>query len=694
MNTEQAKDRIYYLTKELHRHNMLYYVKSEPEISDYEFDQLLKELEQLEKKFPQFADENSPTKRVGGDITDRFEKFQHKYPMLSLSNTYNRGEITDWEERVHKGIGGSNLEYCLELKYDGVAISLTYENGELIRAVTRGDGEVGEVITNNVRTIHTIPLKLHGEFPAFFEIRGEVFMPKKEFEALNKLRSEEGEELYANPRNTTSGTLKQQDSREVAKRRLDSFLYAIQGDDLPLESQYESILHCADWGFKVPSQQFRYIEKANSIEEIMSFIEYWNTERHNLPFEIDGVVIKVNSYSQQEELGMTAKSPRWAIAYKFKAETVRTLLEKITYQVGRTGAVTPVANLRPIQLAGTTVKRASLHNADQIERLDIREGDFVFVEKGGEIIPKVVGVDFEYREMAESMAEKHPHLYISHCPECNTKLIRAEGEAQHYCPNETGCPPQIKGRIEHFISRKAMNIDGMGTETVSGLWEKGLLNNVADIYSLNPEQLIGMEFTVSDEFGENPKKRSLQQKSVANLMHGISASKDVEFERVLFALGIRFVGETVAKKLARSFKDVDALASASYEQLLLVEEIGEKIAESIVQWFSNIDNQRILERLKSAGLTFKISDDTNTVIGDVFAGKTLVVSGVFSHFSRDGIKQSIEQHGGRISSSISKRTDFVVAGEKMGPEKLKKAEDLSISILSEQEYMDLIGMKN
>jgi DNA ligase (NAD+) len=691
MNTEQAKSRIEQLTMELNRHNHLYYIQNNPEISDFDFDQLLNELEQLEKDFPLFADANSPTKRVGGDITDKFEKVKHKYPMLSLSNTYNREEIVEWEERLHKGLGDNELEYCLELKYDGVAISLTYENGRLVRGVTRGDGEVGEDITANVRTIRSIPLSLHGNYPAHFEIRGEVFMPKKVFAALNEQRAEEGEELYANPRNTTSGTLKNQDSKLVAQRKLDCFLYGVYGEKLPFDNHYDSVLHCADWGFKTPQPSQRFIEKTQSIEGIMDYIEYWNVARHELPFETDGVVIKVNNYNHQEELGMTAKSPRWAIAYKFKAETACTQLKKITYQVGRTGAITPVANLQPVQLAGTTVKRASLHNADQIAKLDIREGDFVFVEKGGEIIPKVTGVDVDRRPELGLQVDTSPHVYIDKCPECGTALIRKEGEAQHYCPNENGCPPQIKGRMEHFISRKAMNIDGMGTETIAGLWQKGMLHNVADIYDLKAEDLIGLEFTVSDEFGENPKKRSLQQKSVENLVRGIEASKQVEFARVLFAIGIRFVGETVAKKLAKHYKNIDNLAIATFDNLVQVDEIGEKIAQSIIQWFSVDENRTIVERLKQACLQLAIDESTIAPVGDLLAGKTFVVSGVFTHFSRDGIKQSIESNGGKISGSISKKTDYVVAGDKMGPEKKKKAEDLGVPVITEEEYVKMIG---
>jgi DNA ligase (NAD+) len=692
MNSDIAKSRIASLTSELNEHNHRYYVLNQPVISDFEFDQMLKELEQLEAQFPDLADPNSPTKRVGGDITDKFEKVKHRYPMLSLSNTYSQEEIREWEERVHKGLGNgadlfsaAEVEYVMELKYDGLAISLTYENGRLMRGVTRGDGETGEDITANVRTIKSIPLHLRGNHPGLFEIRGEVFLPKKEFERINIERVAAGEEPYANPRNTAAGTLKQQDSGEVAKRGLDCFLYSVYGDDLPFDNHYDSLTHAADWGFKAPPYTKRYIEKCKSVDGIMDFIRHWDEARHDLPFEIDGVVIKVNKYEEQEELGLTAKSPRWAIAYKFKAETVSTRLHRITYQVGRTGAITPVANLEPVFLAGTTVKRASLHNADQIAKLDIREGDAVFVEKGGEIIPKVVGVD-------ESKRGEHsrPHVYITECPECGTGLYRNDGEAQHYCPNDTGCPPQIKGRMEHFISRKAMNIEGMGTETISGLWDKGLLRNYADIYDLRAEELTGLEFTVSDEFGENPKKRSMQEKSVNNLMAGIEASKQIPFERVLFALGIRFVGETVAKKLAKHFKDIDSIAKASFEQLIEAEEIGDKIAQSIIDWFANENNRNIIERLKKSGLRLEMDATESNKASDLLAGKTFVVSGVFAHFSRDGIKESIEANGGKVSGSISKKTDFVLAGDKMGPEKKKKAEDLGVAVISEEDFLRMI----
>ena len=690
---DSARIRITELTAALNEHNHRYYVLNAPTISDYEFDQLLKELEALEQAHPELAEPNSPTKRVGGDITDKFEKVKHKYPMLSLSNTYNREEIIEWESRVHKGLGAGvdlfssvEIEYVMELKYDGLAISLSYENGKLVRGVTRGDGETGEDITPNVRTIRSIPLQLRGNHPGEFEIRGEVFMPKAEFERLNAERIAKGEEPYANPRNTAAGTLKQQDSGEVAKRKLDCFLYYVYADDVTYNNHFDAISHANDWGFKTPPSKLRYIEKTTSVDGIMNFIEHWDKARHDLPFEIDGVVVKVNIYAQQEELGLTAKSPRWAIAYKFKAETVSTLLHKITYQVGRTGAITPVANLEPVFLAGTTVKRASLHNADQIEKLDIREGDYVFVEKGGEIIPKVVGVD-----TARRPANSQPHQYIANCPECGTPLVRSEGEALHYCPNDNGCAPQIKGKMEHFISRKAMNIEGMGSETISGLFDQGMLRNVADIYDLRADQLLGIEFTVSDEFGENPKKRSMQEKSVQNLISGIEASKQIPFERVLFALGIRFVGETVAKKLARHFNTIDAIALATFDQLIEAEEIGDKIAQSILDWFAMDENRAIIERLRQAGLQLERSAEESTPASDTLKGLTFVVSGVFQHFSRDGIKASIEANGGKVSGSISKKTSYVLAGDNMGPEKRKKAEELGVPVIDEEAYRGMIN---
>ena len=683
MNELQASARIAELTQELNAHNHRYYVLNKPVISDEAFDHLLRELEQLEKQYPHLADPNSPTKRVGGDITDKFEKVPHERPMLSLSNTYNEEEIREWEERLNK-LTGHPLEYVMELKYDGVAVSLLYENGQFVRGLTRGDGSVGEDISANLRTIRTIPLQLKGNYPRRFEIRGEVFLPRQVFDELNNERAAAGEELYANPRNTAAGTLKQQDSAQVAKRRLDCYLYFVLGENLPFDSHFDSLTHAADWGFKAPSAEGRLVEKTTSISGIMDFIQHWDKARFDLPFDIDGVVIKVNQMNLWDELGMTAKSPRWAIAYKFKAATVSTRLNGIQYQVGRTGAITPVAQLQPIVLAGTTVKRASLHNADQIARLDIRIGDHVWVEKGGEIIPKVIGVDH-----TQPRGASHPHEYITQCPECGSELQRLEGEALHYCPNELGCRPQQVGRIEHFISRKAMNIEGLGSETVAGLVEKSKIQNSADLYDLTYDDLIGLEFTVSDEFGDNPKKRSLQEKSVRNLLAGIEASKAVPFERVLFALGIRHVGETVAKKIARAKGSIDQLASSSQEELTGIDEVGERIAQSIMSWFADPRNQQLVQRLKAAGLQFESHYSAPQAVSEVFAGKTFVVSGVFQQFSRDGIKAFIEQHGGKVSGSISAKTSYVVAGDDMGPAKRQKAESLGVPILTEEEFVRL-----
>ncbi|MFN6379780.1 MAG: NAD-dependent DNA ligase LigA [Flavobacteriales bacterium] len=682
--TDAQIKRIKELTQQLNEHNHRYYVLNAPVISDMEFDFLLKELEELEKEYPDYAEANSPTKRVGGDITDKFEKVAHSRPMLSLSNTYSKEDITDWEERIHKEVD-TEIEYVMELKYDGVAIALHYKNGQFVRGITRGDGSVGEDVSSNIRTIRSIPLHLTGDFPASFEIRGEIFLPKKEFNKLNEERAKNGEELYANPRNTAAGTLKQQDSAEVAKRKLDCYLYYVLGENLVLPSHFENVEKAAEWGFKVPSSKQRLIEKATSIDGIMDFINYWDVHRHDLPFEIDGIVIKVNKLSLWDELGMTAKSPRWAIAYKFKAETARTRLNKVTYQVGRTGAITPVANLQPVVLAGTTVKRASLHNADQIAKLDIREGDLVLVEKGGEIIPKITGVVLEERP-----SNSEPLSYIQNCPECGTALIREEGEALHYCPNEIGCPPQIKGKMEHFISRKAMNIEGLGSETVAGLYDKGLVKDIADIYDLKFEQLLGLEFSVGDEESGEVKKRSFQEKSVKNLIEGLETSKSVPFERVLFALGIRFVGETVAKKLVKHFKNIDALQNASREALLEADEVGEKIADSILYYFSEEKNRTIVRRLREAGLQFESQVTESTAASEKLKGLTFVVSGVFTNFSRDGIKESIEANGGKVSGSISSKTSYVLAGDDMGPSKRKKAEDLGVKIIGEAEYIEMI----
>jgi DNA ligase (NAD+) len=682
MNSFEAQIRVTELSQQLNAHNYNYYVLNAPVISDQDFDFLLKELEQLELQFPELKSSNSPTQRVGGDITDKFEKVTHKSPMLSLSNSYNQEEIQDWAKRAIE-LAGKPIEFVMELKYDGVAIALWYKNGQLEKAVTRGDGSVGEDVTTNVRTISSIPLQLKDDYPSEFEIRGEIFMPKSVFQKLNEERAEAGEELYANPRNTASGTLKQQDSKAVAKRKLDCFLYFVLNITSTIETHSERVNHASTWGFKTPDASKRMIETTSSVEGIMSFISYWNEHRSNLPFEIDGIVIKVNEVQLWDELGMTAKSPRWAIAYKFKAESISTKLLSITYQVGRTGAITPVANLSPIQLAGTTVKRASLHNADQIERLDIRVGDCVWVEKGGEIIPKVTAVDTSQPRGKEIM-----HEYISNCPECNTPLVRLEGEALHYCPNDTQCRPQLIGKLEHFIARKAMNIEGLGTETVAGLLASGLINDAGDLYSLTYEQLIGLEFQVGED-GEEIKKRSLQAKSVENLLKGLEQSKQVPFERVLFALGIRHVGETVAKKIARAVKSLENLKTLSFEDLRAIEEVGEIIARSIQAWISKEKHMVILNKLVEAGLQFSVNEQDDILLSNSLEGKSIVVSGTFETFSRDGIKEFIEQHGGKVVGSISSKTTYVVAGADMGPAKLKKAEDLKIPIISEQDLRAL-----
>ncbi|MFN5032573.1 MAG: NAD-dependent DNA ligase LigA, partial [Flavobacteriia bacterium] len=648
-------------------HNYLYYVKSEPEISDYDFDMLLKKLVELENTHPQFTFDNSPTKRVGGDLTKKFVTVQHRYPMLSLSNTYSEEEIREWEARIKKTTD-EPLQFVCELKYDGVAVGIRYEKGQLTRAVTRGDGSQGEDITTNVKTIRTIPLSLTGNFPDDFEIRGEIFMPLQSFKRLNEEREDIGEPVFANPRNTASGTLKLQDSKIVAERTLDSFLYGVYGDNLQLNGHFESVQAAGSWGFKVPTSDNNFIVRTDSIAGIMDFIHFWNEKRQNLPFEIDGVVIKVDNYEQQRRLGFTAKSPRWAIAYKFKTERVETRLNSVTYQVGRTGAITPVANLEPIQLGGTTVKRASLHNLDQIEKLGLCNSDYVYVEKGGEIIPKIVGVN-ETRRTNSTLIE-----FPAECPECRANLIRREGEAQHYCPNEIACPPQIKGKIEHFIGRKAMNIEGLGAETVDQLFENGLLNNAADLYDLTFDKLIGLD--------------RMAEKSVENLLNGLEESKKIPFERVLFAVGIRFVGETVAKKLAKHFKSIDNIKNAKFDELLEAEEIGEKIAISIQQYFLDEGNQSIIERLRESGLQMEVIE--REAVSDTFNGMSFVVSGVFLSFSRDELKELIESNGGKNVSSISSKTDYVVAGENMGPSKLKKATDLGIKILSEDDFIKLL----
>lgn len=671
MTASEAKEKIQQLTQEINQHNYNYYVLSSPTVSDYDFDMLLESLIKLEQAFPEFADENSPSKRVGGEVIKAFETVKHKYPMLSLGNSYSKEEIADFETRIKKLVE-DEIEYVCELKYDGVAIGITYVDGKLTRALTRGDGTQGDDITTNVKTIKSIPLQLMGnDYPAAFEIRGEIFLPKNVFEELNKEREEIGEQLYANARNTASGTIKMQDSAVVAQRKLDSYLYFVLGENLPFKTHYESIETAGKWGFKVPSVKDNFIKKCKNIDEIFDFINYWDKKRNALNFDIDGVVIKVNNYRQQEEMGFTAKSPKWAIAYKFKAEQVKTKLLEITYQVGRTGAITPVANLQPVLLAGTTVKRASLHNADQIEKLDIRVGDWVFVEKGGEIIPKIVGVEMIQRDIFSQ-----PTQYITHCPECNTKLERTEGDAKHFCPNEWGCPPQIKGKMQHFISRKAMNIDGLGEETIEQLYNEGLAKNIVDLYRLTKEQLLPLE--------------RMAEKSVNNLLKGLEDSKKVPFERVLFAIGIRYVGETVAKKLARHFKHIDAIATATFEELIAADEIGDKIAESILHFFSVEENKQLIAELKNNGLQFSLSEQQLENTSDKLAGLTFVVSGVFSLFSRDELKNLIEQNGGKVSGSISKKTNYVVAGENMGPSKLEKATELGVAIIDEQQFSGMI----
>ena len=656
------------LREELNQHNYNYYVLDKPIISDYEFDVKLKQLQELENKYPEYFDESSPTQRVGGSITKKFKTITHDYRMYSLDNSYSKEELLDWEKRIQKVLGDVPLEYTCELKYDGASISITYENGILKRAVTRGDGFQGDDVTNNIKTIKSIPLKLKGNFPATFDVRGEIILPFAGFEKMNQELIEIGELPYSNPRNTASGSLKLQDSAEVAKRPLDCLLYFLIGNNLPFKSQFEGLETARNWGFKVPKEG----KLAHNLEEVFQYIEYWDTHRHNLPYETDGVVVKVNSFHYQDELGFTAKSPRWAIAYKFKSEQVSTKLNSISFQVGRTGSITPVANLEPVQLAGTIVKRASLHNADQIEKLDIRVGDTVFVEKGGEIIPKIIAVDLSKRP-----ANSQPTKYITHCPECNTELVRSEGEANHYCPNFYGCPPQIIGRIQHFISRKAMDIEGLGGETVALLFNNGLVHNYADLYELTVEQILPLE--------------RMAQKSAENLVNGVANSKNIPFESVLFALGIRFVGETVAKKLAKHYRSIDALCQATLMDLILVDEIGERIAQSVLDFFDNEENRAIIERLKKHGIQFEIIEKINPNATNKLSGKTFVVSGVFEKFSRDDLKKAIEDNGGKVGSSISTKTDYVVAGDNMGPTKLDKANKLNIAIISEDDFIKLIN---
>jgi DNA ligase (NAD+) len=691
MNELEATLRIAELTQQIRQHNHNYYVLSRPVIDDMAFDMLLKELESLEQQFPHLAHPDSPTQKVGGDITKEFVQVKHKYPMMSLGNTYSEDELRDFDTRIRKSLGDETFEYVCELKYDGLAISLTYEKGRLVRAVTRGDGVRGDDVTANVKTIKSIPHQLlPGDYPDVFEIRGEVFMHRSMFDKLNgKLRKElqeKGydeeeirEQLYKNPRNFASGSLKMQDSREVARRGLDCFLYFIYADDQVSENHYESLKKAEQWGFQVGS----HYRKCVSLEEVFGFIREYETAKETLSFDIDGVVIKVNNYRQQEELGFTAKSPRWAISYKYKAQSALTRLQKVTYQVGRTGAITPVANLAPVQLAGTTVKRASLYNADEIDRLDLHEGDWVYVEKGGEIIPKVTAVELSKREEGASKIQ-----YALTCPDCQTPLVRKEGDAVHYCPNENGCPTQLIGRIEHFIGRRAMNIDSLGAETVSGLYKKGLIRNYSDLYDLTYEQLIGLEFEVGEE--DDKKKRSLQDKSVKNILEGIEKSKEVPFERVLFALGIRMVGETVARKLARYFVSIDRIAEASLEQLTGVNEIGGKIAEQVIRFFADDVNRAVVAKLQQKGLQFEIHEDEQAIRTNKLEGRSFLVSGTFS-MSRDALKGLIEQNGGRNVGSISKSLNYLVAGDKMGPEKLKKATDLNIPIISEDDFMNMIA---
>ena len=691
------KQRIMQLRRELHEHNHRYYVLNQPTISDQDFDFLMKELQELEARHPELYDPNSPSQRVGSDLNQEFRQVKHQRPMLSLSNTYNEQDVKEWFESVKKGLGGEPFEVCCEMKYDGLSISLIYENGQLVQAVTRGDGVQGDDVTANVKTIRSIPLVLKPAlsslyinkekaqpqlfpdeeeenvgFPASFEIRGEVLMPWKSFERLNAEREAAEEPLFANPRNAASGTLKSQKSEVVAQRGLDAYLYYLLGDEVPFDGHYENLMAARSWGFQIVPKADNSIRKVNTVDEIFDFINYWDMERKNLPVATDGIVLKVNSQRQQRALGFTAKSPRWAIAYKFKAERACTKLLDVTYQVGRTGAVTPVANMEPVQLAGTTVKRATLNNEDFIKSFDLHLGDYVYVEKGGEIIPKIVGVDIDQRPIVAQ-----PVRFIERCPECGTPLVRIDGEAVHYCPNDAGCPPQIKGRIEHFISRKAMNIMSLGPETVDEYWSRGLIHNVADLYDLTVIQITG-----------GNKSRRL---SAENVIRGIEASKQVPFERVVFALGIRFVGETSARLLARHFKNIDALMSATMEELQEVEGIGEVMARSVMSFFQNEKNLAIVERLRQHGLQMSLSEEQMTTASDRLAGKSIVISGVFEHHSRDEYKQIIEQNGGKNVGSISGKTSFILAGDNMGPSKLQKAEKLGIPIVSEEEFLKIIS---
>ena len=661
------KQRIMQLRRELHEHNYKYYVLNQPEISDQDFDFMMHELQDLEAKHPELADPNSPTQRVGSDLNHEFQQVTHKYPMLSLANTYNEQDVAEWYDSVKRGLNGEDFEVCCEMKYDGRSISLIYVDGKLVRGVTRGDGVHGDDVTANVKTIRAIPLVLTGTgYPQEFEIRGEILMPWKVFERLNAEREAAEEPLFANPRNAASGTLKSQNSALVASRQLDSYLYYLLGEELPCDGHYENLEAARKWGFKISEG----MKKVRTLQEIYDYINYWDKERKNLPVATDGIVLKVNSLRQQRNLGYTAKSPRWAIAYKYKAERACTRLNEVSFQVGRTGAVTPVANMDPVQLAGTTVKRATLNNEDFIRSLDLHIGDYVYVEKGGEIIPKIVGVDLDQRPIIAQ-----PVRFITHCPECGTKLVRYEGEAAWYCPNDAGCPPQIKGRIEHFISRRAMNIDSIGPETVDDFYRQGLVHNVADLYTIDVQQING---------------GGSRQKSAMKIISGIEESKNVPFERVVFALGIRFVGETSGKLLARHFKNIDALMNATLEELLEIDGIGEVMAKSIITYFHNEENMQIVERLRSYGLQMALSREQMENASDLLQGKSIVISGVFQHHSRDEYKMMIEQNGGKNVGSISGKTSFILAGDNMGPSKLQKAEKLGIRIVSEDEFLEMI----
>lgn len=663
------QERIAYLRSQLHHHNHNYYVLNMPEISDYEFDQLMRELQELEARYPELYDPTSPTMRVGSDLTKEFTQVEHKYPMLSLGNTYSFEEVTDFYNRVRKALGNEPFELCCEIKYDGVSISLTYEEGRLVRAVTRGDGVQGDDVTANVRTIQSIPLVLQGnDYPSEFEIRGEILMPWEQFDRLNREREAQEEPLFANPRNAASGTLKLQNSSVVASRKLDAYLYYMLGEELPDNGHYECLGHASKWGFKISPA----MRKCHTLDEVFEYINYWDTERKNLPVATDGIVIKVNSLAQQRSLGYTAKVPRWAIAYKFQAEKAVTRLCEITYQVGRTGTVTPVANFEPVQLSGTMVKRATLHNADFMDNLDLHIGDMVYVEKGGEIIPKITAVDLTARSFM--MGEKV--RFITRCPECGTPLMRAEGEAAIFCPNDVSCPPQLKGRIEHFISRKAMNIDGLGAETVDLLYSVGLIHDAADLYQLRIPHISRLE--------------RMGYKSAENIVHSIERSREVPFERVLFAIGIRFVGETVAKKLARAFGSMERIENATFEELIAVDEIGEKIAQSILRFFSNEQCRTLVTRLKEAGLQMEIVVDESIERTDKLAGKSIVISGVFAQHSRGEYKSMIEQHGGTNVSSISGKTSFILAGRDMGPAKLEKAQKLGVPLVDEETFLKMI----